>query len=104
MSTSSIVVSALKDSRLSNTAIANATGICSLSISHYRRGVRTPNHVNTKKLAAFLGVVDVEAEDLSSLQINHYEEIIRKQNETIDRLMAAIAHLTGTKNNSFDRS
>jgi hemerythrin superfamily protein len=104
MITSSIVVSALKDSRLSNTAIANATGICSLSISHYRRGVRTPNHVNTKKLAAFLGVVDVDAEDLSSLQINHYEEIIRKQNETIDRLMAAIAHLTGTKNNSFDRS
>ena len=104
MITSSIVVSALKDSRLSNTAIANATGICSLSISHYRRGVRTPNHVNTKKLAAFLGVVDVDAEELSSLQINHYEEIIRKQNETIDRLMAAIAHLTGTKNNSFDRS
>ena len=104
MITSSIVVSALKDSRLSNTAIANATGICSLSISHYRRGVRTPNHVNTKKLAAFLGVVDVDAEDLSSRQINHYEEIIRKQNETIDRLMAAIAHLTGTKNNSFDRS
>ena len=104
MITSSIVVSALKDSRLSNTAIANATGICSLSISHYRRGVRTPNHVNTKKLAAFLGVVDVDAEDLSSLQINHYEEIIRKQNETINRLMAAIAHLTGTKNNSFDRS
>ncbi len=104
MITSSIVVSALKDSRLSNTAIANATGICALSISHYRRGVRTPNHVNTKKLAAFLGVVDVDAEELSSLQINHYEEIIRKQNETIDRLMAAIAHLTGTKNNSFDRS
>lgn len=104
MITSSIVVSALKDSRLSNTAIANATGICSLSISHYRRGVRTPNHVNTKKLAAFLGVVDVNAEDLSTLQINHYEEIIRRQNETIDRLMAAIAHLTGTKNNSFDRS
>ena len=104
MITSSIVVSALKDSRLSNTAIANATGICSLSISHYRRGVRTPNHVNTKKLAAFLGVVDVDAEDLSSRQINHYEEIIRKQNETINRLMAAIAHLTGTKNNSFDRS
>ena len=104
MITSSIVVSALNDSRLSNTAIANATGICSLSISHYRRGVRTPNHVNSKKLAAFLGVVDVDAEDLSSRQINHYEEIIRKQNETINRLMAAIAHLTGTKNNSFDRS
>ena len=104
MITSSIVVSALKDSHLSNTAIANATGICSLSISHYRRGKSTPNHINTRKLADFLGVHDVEAESCDHHNINKYEEIIRKQNETIDNLMAIIAKLTGTKNFSSSRS
>ena len=103
MISSSIVVSALKDSHLSNTAIANATGICSLSISHYRRGLRTPNHVNTKKLAAFFGVQEAEADSSSSSQIMTYEEIIRKQNETIDILMNIIAQLTGTKNISLGR-
>ena len=104
MISSSIVVSALKDSRLSNTAIANATEICSLSISHYRRGKSIPNHINTKKLAAFLGLYDVETEVQDQRKFDDYEAIIRKQNETIDDLMAIIAKLTGTKNFSSCRS
>ena len=104
MISSSIVVSALKDSRLSNTAIANATGICSLSISHYRRGKSTPNHINTRKLAEFLGVHDVETAIGERHRLNNYEEIIRKQNETIDNLMAIISRLTGTKKCSSNRS
>lgn len=99
MISSALVVSALKDCHLSNTAIANATGICSLSISHYRRGVKTPNHVNTKKLADFFGVRETVSVIGHQADTIDYEEIIHRKDQQIEQLMAMIAALTGTSNN-----
>lgn len=98
------VINALKDCRLSNSLVAEGTGICMLSISRYKRGLATPNGVNLKKLASYFNIPDAKPEQRTVMTVNDYESVIRKKDAQIDQLIALVASITGAQAPSVSRS
>ena len=94
------VINALQQCRLSNTMIAEGTGICMLSISRYKRGLAIPNGVNLRKLADFFNIPDAAPTATPELTAKDYAEIIRKKDVQIDQLIAMVASMTGMFNTS----
>lgn len=87
MNDSTRVMTALKESTLFNTMVAEGTGICMCSISKYKRGIDMPNGVNLRKLAHFFNILDVAPATEREMRPSDYAEIIRRLTEQNQQLM-----------------
>ena len=85
------VMTALKECNLSNTMVAEGTGICMYSISKYKRGLAMPNGVNLRKLAHYFNIPDVAPTVEPEMKPSDYAEIIRRLTEQNQQLMNLLA-------------
>lgn len=97
----SIVITAielLKNSNVSNYAIALGTGISKPTIAKYRAGITIPNPLYADKIVKFLTTKD-ELTGISEKQPiidndTFYQQIISSQQDTIRNLSETIKNLT----------
>jgi len=85
------VMTALKNCELSNTMVAEGTGICMYSISKYKRGIAMPNGVNLRKLATFFNIPEVTPQINPEMSASEYADIIRRLTEQNQQLMTILA-------------